>query len=75
VLLPSNPANCYRLLDIVPTDRVGDLGRAKIVIGVFTETPQEMVRRVTREFGTKHNIIGVRLFWGDYASAGIAPSA
>ena len=83
VLLPSDPENYYRLRDLVPPDRVGDLGRAKIVItnfhgfqlrekvkapkltkelagqqpGVFTETPDEMVRRVTRELGTKRNIV------------------
>jgi type III restriction enzyme len=83
VLLPSDPDNYYRLRDIVPADRVGDLGRAKIVVtnfhgfqlrekvkapkltkqiagqrpGVFSETPDEMVRRVTRELGTKRNII------------------
>src|SRR5262245_58000427 len=83
VLLPSDPDNYYRLRDVVPADRVGDLGRAKIVItnfhafqlrekvkapkltkelagqrpGVFTETLNEMVRRVTRELGTKRNIV------------------
>src|SRR5436305_3902025 len=83
VLLPSDPDNYYRLRDIVPPGRVGDLGRAKIIItnfhgvqhrekvkapkltneiagqrpGVFTETPDEMVRRVTRELGTKRNIV------------------
>lgn len=83
VLLPSDPQNYYRQRDIVPADRLGDLGRAKILItnfhafqlrekvkapkltkelagqrpGVFTETPDEMVRRVTRELGTKRNII------------------
>jgi type III restriction enzyme len=83
VLLPSDPDNYYRLLDIVPAERVGDLGRVKIVVtnfhglqhrekikapkltkevagqrpGVFTETPDEMVRRVTRELGTKRNIV------------------
>jgi type III restriction enzyme len=83
VLLPSDPDNYYRLRDIVPADRVADLGRAKIVItnihafqlrekveapkltkefagqrpGVFTETFDEMVRRVTRELGSKRNIV------------------
>ncbi len=84
VLLPKDPDNYYRQRDIVPADRVGDLGRAKIVItnfhafqlrekvkaaeadqgvlagqrpGVFTETPDEMVRRVCRELGTKRNIV------------------
>ncbi len=83
VLLPSDPGNYYRQRDLVPAERVGDLGRAKIVItnfhafqlrekvkapkltkqvagqrpGVFTETPDEMVRRVTRELGSKRNIV------------------
>ncbi len=83
VLLPADPENYYRQRDIVPADRLGDLGRAKILItnfhafqlrekvkapkltkelagqrpGVFTETPEEMVRRVTRELGTKRNIV------------------
>ncbi|MCB0953464.1 MAG: DEAD/DEAH box helicase family protein [Microthrixaceae bacterium] len=83
VLLPSDPDNYYRERDIVPIDRVADLGRAKIVItnfhafqlrekvkapkltkqlagqapGVFTETPDEMARRVCRELGTKKNIV------------------
>ncbi|MCC6437902.1 MAG: DEAD/DEAH box helicase family protein, partial [Acidimicrobiales bacterium] len=83
VLLPSDADNYYRQRDIVPPDRVGDLGRAKIVItnfhafhlrekvkapkltkelagqqpGVFTETPDQMVRRVARELGTKRNIV------------------
>jgi type III restriction enzyme len=83
VLLPSDPDNYYRQRDIVPPDRVADLGKARIVItnfhglqlrekvkaprltkeiagqrpGVFTETPDEMVRRVTRELGTKRNIV------------------
>lgn len=83
VLLPSDPESYYRQRDIVPPDRFGDLGRAKIVVtnyhalqlreklkapkltklvagqqpGVFTETPAEMVRRVTRELGAKRNIV------------------
>ncbi|MGI9119294.1 MAG: DNA methyltransferase [Acidimicrobiales bacterium] len=83
VLLPSDPQNYYRQRDIIPADRLGDLGRAKILItnfhafqlrekvkapkltkelagqrpGTFTETPEEMVRRVTRELGTKRNIV------------------
>ncbi len=35
VLLPADPDNYYRQLDIVPPDRVADLGRAKIVIANF----------------------------------------
>jgi len=83
VLLPSDPESYYRQRDIVPPDRLCDLGWAKIVVtnfhafqlrekvkapkltklvagqqpGVFTETPAEMVRRVTRELGTKRNIV------------------
>jgi type III restriction enzyme len=83
VLLPSDPENYYRQRDVVPADRLGDLGRAKILItnfhgfqlrekikapkltkalagqrpGVFTEAPDEMVRRITRELGTKRNIV------------------
>ncbi len=83
VLLPSDPQSYYRQRDLIPPDRVGDLGRAKVVItnfhalrprekvkaprltkelagqrpGVFTEAPEEMVRRVTRELGTKRNIV------------------
>jgi type III restriction enzyme len=83
VLLPSDPQSYYRERDIVPPDRLGDLGRARIVItnfhgfqlrekikapkltklvagqqpGVFTETSDDMVRRVTRELGTKRNIV------------------
>ncbi|MDP1805000.1 MAG: DEAD/DEAH box helicase family protein, partial [Acidimicrobiales bacterium] len=83
VLLPSDPESYYRQRDIVPVDRVDDLGRAKIVItnfhafqlrekikapkltkalagqkpGVFTEAPDEMVRRVLRPLGSKRNIV------------------
>lgn len=35
VLLPSDPQSYYRERDIVPPDRLGDLGRAKIVITNF----------------------------------------
>ncbi|HYD08882.1 MAG TPA: DEAD/DEAH box helicase family protein, partial [Acidimicrobiales bacterium] len=83
VLLPADAENYYRQRDVVPADRMADLGRAKIVItnfhafqlrekvkapkltkelagqqpGVFTEAPEEMVRRVTRELGSKKNIV------------------
>lgn len=35
VLLPSDPGNYYRALDIVPADLMGQLGQAKIVITNF----------------------------------------
>ena len=84
VLLPSDDANYYRGLDIVPREMMGDLGTAKLVItnfhafkpkekgeaggltkriltaknpGAFTETADEMVRRVCRELGTQKEII------------------
>ncbi|MEX2659584.1 MAG: DEAD/DEAH box helicase family protein [Acidimicrobiales bacterium] len=83
VLLPADPESYYRQRDLVPADRMADLGRARIVItnfhgfqlrekikapkltkaiagqapGVFTETPDEMVRRVCRELGTKRGIV------------------
>jgi type III restriction enzyme len=83
VLLPSDAENYYRQRDVVPAERMSELGRAKIIItnfhafqlrekikapkltkelagqqpGVFTETPEAMVRRVTRELGSKKNIV------------------
>lgn len=84
VLLPNDPQNYYRELDIVTGDDLSLLGKAKIVITNFhalkqrdkinagrlvksilrkdgtvglTETPDEMVRRVCRELGTKRNIV------------------
>lgn len=86
VLLPSDPENYYRTLDIVPSEYMETMGSAKVVItnfhafklrekisapkasklillpdgdtgGVFTETSDQMVRRVCREFGSKKNII------------------
>jgi len=84
VLLPSDDANYYRKLDIVPREMMSELGSAKIVIanfhgfklkekgdaggltkrvltanspGAFTESPEEMVRRVCRELGTMREII------------------
>ena len=84
VLLPNDPNNYYRALDLVPTDTMVELHKAKIVVtnfhtfkqrehtaagrltksvlgasetGAFTETPDQMVRRVTRELGTKKNIV------------------
>ncbi|HEX3316182.1 MAG TPA: DEAD/DEAH box helicase family protein, partial [Gemmataceae bacterium] len=84
VVLPSDPANFYKQLEIVPAEQVADLGSAKIVISnfhafkqketgdagrltkailaagkpnPFVETPDQMVRRVCRELGTKREII------------------
>ncbi|HNS39441.1 MAG TPA: DEAD/DEAH box helicase family protein, partial [Promineifilum sp.] len=84
VLLPNDPDNYYRKMDVLPADRLERLGQAKIVItnfhafqlrekvkagkltkailadgesGLFTETPDQMVRRVLRELGNKKNII------------------
>ncbi|MFN8485365.1 MAG: DEAD/DEAH box helicase family protein [Anaerolineae bacterium] len=84
VLLPSDPDNYYRKLDVVPPDMLEDLGRARFVItnfhafkprehtqagkltkaildqgkaSPFTETPDQMVRRVCRELGAKKNIV------------------
>ncbi|SMH58076.1 type III restriction enzyme [Picosynechococcus sp. OG1] len=85
VLMPNDPENYYRRLDLVPQDLMGDLEKAKIVItnyhafmlkekesaakltkslliqgkeqSPFTETPDEMVRRVCRGLGNKKNII------------------
>ncbi len=83
VLLPSDPENYYRQRDLVPADRLADLGRARVHVvnfhqfrlreklkapkltkelagqapGLFTETPDEMVRRVTRALGAKRNIV------------------
>ncbi len=84
VLLPNDPQNYYRALDIVPSDLRPELERAKFVIvnfhqfklrerfdtgklnkiilggdasGAFTETPDQMVRRVCRELGNKKNIV------------------
>jgi type III restriction enzyme len=84
VLLPNDPNNYYRQLDIIPPDLRTELGKAKILItnfhafslrervaagrltkslltrgdaSPFTETPDQMVRRVCRELGNKKNII------------------
>lgn len=84
VLLPNDPQNYYRKMDIIPSDLMGELGKSKILItnfhafllrehtkagkltkeiltqdnvSPFTETPDQMVRRVCREFGSKKNII------------------
>lgn len=84
VLLPNDPNNYYRALDIVPGHAMDQLGKAKFVItnyhafqlrerqtankttrsilrtdgtSPFTETPDQMVRRVCRELGNKREII------------------
>ena len=84
VLLPNDPQNYYRQHDIIPTDLLTELGKAKIIItnfhafkprervaagkitkdilkqgetSPFTETPDQMVRRVCRELGNKKNIV------------------
>ncbi|MCY2987736.1 MAG: DEAD/DEAH box helicase family protein [Planctomycetota bacterium] len=86
VLLPSDPGNYYRAMDIVPPDLLDKMGQAKILItnyhgflrrekvkaaaltkeilrqggeSAFTESEGEMVRRVCRALGTKHNIIAI----------------
>ncbi|HLO14499.1 MAG TPA: DEAD/DEAH box helicase family protein [Anaerolineales bacterium] len=85
VLLPNDPQNYYKQHDIIPSDLLPELDKAKFVItnfhafrlrervaagkltkqllkqnngnGPFTETPDQMVRRVCRELGNKKNII------------------
>ncbi|MFT3895307.1 MAG: DEAD/DEAH box helicase family protein [Anaerolineales bacterium] len=85
VLLPNDPQNYYKLHDIVSSDLLPELDKAKFVItnfhafklrervaagkltkqllkqnsgdNPFTETPDQMVRRVCRELGNKKNII------------------
>jgi type III restriction enzyme len=84
VLLPNDPQNYYRERDVISTELLDQLGRAKILItnfhafqqrelisapklskkmlgagetGIFTETPDQMVRRVCRELGTKKSIV------------------
>ncbi len=85
VLLPNDPQNYYKQHDIVPSDLLPELDKAKFVItnfhafklrervaagkltkqllkqnngnNPFTETPDQMVRRVCRELGSKKNII------------------
>ena len=84
VLLPNDPQNYYRQRDIISSESLEQLGRAKILItnfhalqlrekvaagkltkailaegktGAFTETADQMVRRVCRELGTKKSIV------------------
>jgi len=82
VLLPSDPSNDYRRMDLVPPDLLGELGKAKVIVtnfhafkprehtaagqltkailkqgetSAFTETPEQMVRRVCRDLGNKRS--------------------
>lgn len=86
VLWPNDPQNYYRERDILPTELLQELGKAKVIItnfhgflqrehtqaakltkqiitqgkqeeSPFKETPDQMVRRVCRELGTKKNIV------------------
>ncbi|MBI2066820.1 MAG: DEAD/DEAH box helicase family protein [Deltaproteobacteria bacterium] len=84
VLLPNDPENYYRQRDVLSSDLMMELGKAKILItnfhafklkervsagkltksilaregnSPFTETPDQMVHRVCREFGNKKNIM------------------
>jgi type III restriction enzyme len=80
VLLPNDPDNYYRKMDLVPPDLFTELGKAKILItnfhafkqrervstgkltktilsATFTETGDQMVRRVCRDLGNKKNIV------------------
>jgi type III restriction enzyme len=84
VLLPNDPHNYYRERDVIPSEWMVDLNKAKILItnfhafkprettkagkltknilakeggNSFTETADQMVRRVCRELGNKKNII------------------
>jgi type III restriction enzyme len=89
VLLPNDPENYYRKMDVVSPERLAELHQAKVLItnfhafllrekvslskvnkailqgwkpkdgepSPFTETPDQMVRRVCRELGNKRNIV------------------
>jgi type III restriction enzyme len=80
VLLPNDPDNYYRKMDLVPPDLFPELGKAKILVtnfhafkpreqvstgkitktilaSSFTETQDQMVRRVCRDLGSKKNIV------------------
>jgi type III restriction enzyme len=86
VLLPNDPQNYYRERDILSSDLMQELEKAKIIItnfhgfllrehtqaakltkqiitqgrqeeSPFRETPDQMVRRVCRELGSKKNIV------------------
>ena len=84
ILLPNDPENYYKKLDLVPCELLAELEKAKIIVtnyhafalkehtsvsaltknilnptkdNAFTETPEQMVRRVCRSLGNKKNII------------------
>ena len=88
VLLPNDPGNYYRQMDVVPRELLETLNRASVAVtnfhafllrekitagkltksllagrrgaenqSAFTETPDQMARRVCREFGGKRNIV------------------
>jgi type III restriction enzyme len=91
VLLPNDPDNYYRKMDVVSAGQLAELHQAKVLItnfhgfllreraslskvnksmlagwrpgqegkatSPFTETPDQMVRRVCRELGNKRNIV------------------
>lgn len=84
VLLPNDLQNYYRQRDILASDQMMELGKAKILItnfhafkprektsasklsksilnrggtSPFTETPDQVVRRLCRELGNKKNIV------------------
>ncbi len=86
VLLPNDPNNYYRALNLLPADMQDELHQATVLItnfhafklrehtsagkltktilasgacdpSPFTETPDQMVRRVCRELGKKKNIV------------------
>ena len=87
VLLPNDPGNYYRQMDVVPQELLETLNQANVAVtnfhtfllhekvqagkltksilagrnapeqSPFTETPDQMVRRVCRDFGTKKNIV------------------
>ncbi|MCR4412946.1 MAG: DEAD/DEAH box helicase family protein, partial [Thermoguttaceae bacterium] len=58
VLLPSDPGNYYRALDIVPADLMSQLGQAKIVITnfhAFKRREKVKVARLTKDVLTGGN--------------------
>lgn len=58
VLLPSDPGNYYRALDIVPADLMGRLGQAKVVITnfhAFKRREKVKVARLTKQVLTGGN--------------------
>jgi type III restriction enzyme len=84
VLLPNDPQNYYRHWNLMPSDLILELNKAKVLItnfhafklrerieagrltkkilaqgetNSFTETADQMVRRVCRELGNKKNIV------------------